>query len=308
MTTIAVTPRSFRSTPGRHQDLLERAGLEVRTPDLGRHLTEDEMVDLVSGCSGLIVGTDPVTDDVLTAGPLRAVVKYGSGMDNIDLAAADRRDVVVADTRGENARSVAELTIGLLFACARRVTLHDRRVREGSWQRETGIELAGRTLGVVGLGAVGEQVADLARCVGMEVVAHDPYVAQAEVPLVDLTELLDRCDALTLHAPLTDTTQGMIGRDEVDRMRPGAIIVNTARGGLVDADALAEALRRGRLAAAAFDSFVEEPPIDSPLVDLDTFISSPHAGAATVDAVERTGAAAVRELCRALDVDVPETS
>lgn len=307
MTTVAVTPRSFRSTPGRHQNLLERADLQVRTPDLGRHLTADEMVELVRGCRGLIVGTDPVTDDVLAAGPLRAVVKYGSGMDNIDLEAADRRDVVVADTRGENARSVAELTLGLLFACARRVALHDRRIRQGSWQRETGIELAGRTLGVVGLGAVGEQVADLARCVGMQVVAHDPYVDQAEVPLVGLTELLDRCDALSLHTPLTDTTQGMIGHDEIHRMRPGAIIVNTARGGLVDTAVLAGALRSGHLAAAAFDSFVEEPPTDSPLVDLDSFISSPHAGAATVDAVERTGTAAVRELCRALDVDMPET-
>lgn len=304
MTVVAVTPRSFRNTDGRHRRLLdEHPDVGVRYPDLDRHLDEDEMCELARGCTGLIVGTDPVTAPVLDAGPLMAVVKYGSGMDNIDLDAASDRGIPVRDTRGANARSVAELAIGLLLALARHIPLHDRRVREGSWARETGTELAGRRLGLIGCGTVGREVATLADALGMEVVAHDPYVDTADVAQVPLDELLRTCDAVSLHAPLTDETRGMIGTAELDRMRPSAFLVNTARGALVDEAALAACLDDGRLAGAAFDSFTDEPPLGSPLVGHDRFVSSPHAGASTEAAVVRTGVAAVEELLGLLEHD-----
>jgi phosphoglycerate dehydrogenase-like enzyme len=296
MSAVAVTARSFRQVPGEHQELLRATGLPVRFPEADRPLDERELVELVRGCWGLIVGVDPVTAAVLDAGPLQVVVRFGTGTDNIDLAAARSRGVKVSSTPGANARSVAELTIGLLLALARHLVVHDREVRSGSWSRHPGMELTGRRLGVVGYGAVGHEVAGIAAALGMKVVATDPAVRDADVPLVDLETLLTSSDAVTLHVPLTDDTRGMIGAAQLARMRPQALLVNTARGGLVDERALAQALAAGRLGGAAFDTFEREPPAASPLLALDNFIASPHAGAATVEAARRTGVAAVHEL------------
>jgi D-3-phosphoglycerate dehydrogenase / 2-oxoglutarate reductase len=296
MSAVAVTARSFRQVHGEHQELLRATGLPVRYAEADRPLGEDELVELVRGCWGLIVGVDPVSAAVLDAGPLQVVVRFGSGTDNVDLEAARRRGVRVAATPGANARSVAELAIGLLLALARHLVLHDREVRSGSWSRHTGIELAGRRLGVVGYGAVGRQVAGIARAIGMEVTATDPMVREADVPLVDLESLLAASDAVTLHAPLADDTRGMIGAAELGRMQRQALLINTSRGGLVDERALAEALAAGRIRGAAFDTFEREPPEGSRLLELDNFIASPHAGGATVEAVTRAGVAAVRVL------------
>jgi phosphoglycerate dehydrogenase-like enzyme len=296
LSAVAVSARSFRQVPGEHQELLRDSGLPVRFAEADRPLDEEELVELVRGCWGLIVGVDPVTAAVLDAGPLRVVVRFGSGTDNVDLEAAGRRGVRVAATPGANARSVAELTIGLLLALARHLVVHDRKIRSGSWSRHTGIELAGRRLGVVGYGAVGRQVAGIAGALGMEVVATDPAVRDAEVPLVDLETMLASSDAVTLHVPLADETRAMIGAAQLDRMRPQALLVNTSRGGLVDEQELAQALAAGRLGGAAFDTFEREPPEASPLLAQDNFIASPHAGAATREAARRTGVAAVREL------------
>jgi D-3-phosphoglycerate dehydrogenase / 2-oxoglutarate reductase len=300
VTSVAITPRSFRQTPGEHHDLLRESPHDVRFPEQDRPLDEAEVIELVRGCAGLIVGVDPVTARVLEAGPLRVVVKYGSGTDNIDLRAAERLGVKVSSTPGANALSVAELTIALLFALARRLVAHDRAVRGGSWSRRGAVELAGKRLGVVGYGAVGREVARLAASLGMEVVAHDPLVEGADVTLVGLDELLTSCDAVSLHVPLDDSTRGMIGAQALERMRGGAFLVNTARGGIVDEQALAEALSTGRLGGAALDAFADEPPSGSPLLGLENVVLSPHAGAATVEATLRTAVQAVRQLLRDL--------
>ena len=299
MTAVAVTPRSFRQTPGEHVDRL-RSEVDVRFPDLDRPLDEEEMVELITGCAGLIVGVDPVTKRVLEAGPLRAVVKYGSGMDNIDVPAAEALRVRVSSTPGANARSVAELAIALLLALARNVATHDRSVRERSWRRITGVELAGKRLGIIGYGAIGREVARIARGLEMDVVAHDPLLESADVPLVALAELYATSDAVSLHVPLTAATRGMVGAEELAAMKPTAFLLNTARGGLVDEQALAEALASGRPAGAALDGFDEEPLGDSPLRGLDNVVLSPHAGAATFDAVRRTATRAVDQLLRDL--------
>jgi D-3-phosphoglycerate dehydrogenase / 2-oxoglutarate reductase len=295
VTRVAVTPRSLRQTPGAHLDRLH-AEVDVRLPDLDRPLDEDEMVELVRDCAGLIVGVDPVTSRVLEAGPLRVVVKYGSGMDNIDVDAARALGVQVNSTPGTNARSVAELAIALLLTLARNVALHDRGVRAGSWRRATGMELAGKQLGIVGYGAIGRQVARIAQGLDMNVVAHDPFVEEADVPLVPLDELYAASDAVSLHLPLTDETRGLVGDRELAAMKSTAFLINTARGGLVDESALADALRSGRLAGAALDGFEMEPLGDSPLLQLDNVVLSPHAGASTYDAVLRTAAQAVDQL------------
>lgn len=303
MIEIAVTPRSFRATAGSHLRLMDEYGLAARFPDNDRPLNELEMTDFVRGCVGLIVGLDEVTEAVLDAGPLRAVVKFGAGTDNIDMAAARRRGVPVSTTAGANARSVAEMVVALVLALARRVVVHDHRVRRGRWERDTGVELAGKRLGIIGFGAVGREVARLGSALGMDVIAHDPFVEIKGVRAVALDHLLASSDVVSLHVPLTNATRGLIGTRELSSMRPGAFLVNTARGGLVDESALTSALAGGIIAGAAFDAFVDEPPVGSPLLELENFVASPHAGAATREAVERTGAAAVEELVRALGAE-----
>ena len=290
---VAVSPRSFRQVPGRHQSLLEEAGFEIRYPQVDRNLSEEEMINLVQGCEGLIVGIDPVSAPVLAAGPLRVVAKFGSGLDNIDLEAAAALNVKVSATPGANSQAVAELTIALLFALARHVVIHHRAAEAGIWERRMGVELKGRRLGIVGLGEIGYRVGRMASGIGMEVVSCDPHLEKAEFPLLSLDELISTSDVVSLHAPLTAETEGMIGPLELSSMKPGSLLINTARGGLVDEQALANALISGHLAGSACDDFVVRPGSDSPLWDCPGFLASPHAGAATVEAVERTGMAAV---------------
>ncbi|WP_169950454.1 phosphoglycerate dehydrogenase [Microbispora sp. H11081] len=300
MTTIAVTPRGFRQTAGRHQALLAEHGLTPRYPAVDRPLTGDELAELVTGCSAAIVGLDEVGPAVLATDTLRAVVRFGSGVDNVDLDAARRHGVLVARTPGANAVSVAELTIALIFAVARRVTSLDRSVRHGSWRRVPGFELAGRRLGIVGLGVVGREVASRAAALGLEVVAFDPVASEAQVPLVEFDELLTTSDIISIHCPLTDSTADMFGEAALRAMRPGSVLVNTARGGIVDEAALAAVLREGHLSGAALDCFAREPLSDSELIGLDNIILTPHCAGTTQEAVERAGVTAVQEVLRAL--------
>lgn len=300
MNEVAITPRSFRTTPGPHHDALTELHLTPRFPQLERPLTEAEMVAFVSGCRALIVGVDDVTADVLDAGPLRVVVKYGSGLDNIDEAALEERGLAFSTTVSANARSVAELALGLVFALARGIARHDRSIRDGRWKRVQGVELVGKRLGIVGYGAIGRELAGMAKSIGLIVATHDPYADTGEIEAVSLEELLAHSDVVSLHLPLTAETENLIGRRELALMRPGAFLVNTARGSLVDERALADALSEERIAGAAFDAFSEEPPETSPLIGLDNFISSPHAGAATTEAVVRAGILAAQETARLL--------
>jgi D-3-phosphoglycerate dehydrogenase len=295
MIEVAITPRSFRRTPGPHHELLEKRSLKARFPDRDEPLNAAALAVFVSGCPALIVGTDEVDAQVLDAGPLEVVVKYGTGMDNIDIESARVRGVRVESTAGANSRSVAELTLGLMLALARNIAGHDRGVRSGSWARQTGVELEGKRLGLVGFGSVGREVARIARALGMEIMVHDPYV-DAGTEHSSLREVLSTSDVVSLHLPLNDETRGVIGGDELSAMKAGAILVNTARGGLVDEEALAKALETGRLGGAAFDVFSTEPPGDSPLLHLENFIASPHAGAATYEAIRRASVEAVEKV------------
>lgn len=306
MTTVAVSPRSFRQVPGRHQELLARHGLQARYASADRHLTEDEMIELVRGCDALIVGIDPVSERVLDAAPLRVVAKYGSGLDNIDLDAAEGRGIMVAPTPGANSHAVAELTIAFLFALARRLVPHHMSAAAGTWERHVGVELAGKRLGLVGLGHVGSRVARMAEAFGMEVAAHDPLITSAEVPLLTLDELVSSSDAVSLHLPLTDATRHMVGATLIDRMSTGSFLINTARSGLTDLDAVIAALESGRLAGVAIDDFEVRPEIGSRLWRHPGFLASPHAGASTVEAVERTGIAAVQIVLEVLGIDSTE--
>lgn len=268
----------------------------------------ETLAGALEGAAALIVRSrTKVTADLLeSADRLRVVGRAGVGVDNIDIPAATRRGIAVLNAPAANTQSTAELAFALLLAAARRITEADASIRAGEWRRKElrGIQLSGKTLGVIGLGRIGAEVVWRARAFGMRVVAHDPFVSAERasdlgVELASLDELLPACHAITVHVPLSEENRGFIGRKELAAMRRGSILVNAARGGLVDEAALAEALGSGHLGAAGLDVFETEPlPADSPLRDAPQLVFSPHLGASTYEAqrqVSRQIAISVRD-------------
>jgi phosphoglycerate dehydrogenase-like enzyme len=257
-------------------DELRAAGLEPRlAPKLGGR-TPAELAGLLRGAAGAIASTDPFDAGVLRASPdLRVIARVGVGTDSIDLEAATERGVVVTVTPGANEATVAEHTLALMLALVRRVTEQDAAVRRGQWNR-TGEHLPrtliGSTVGLVGQGHIGRLVAERVRPFGARVLAADPAVPGA----LALPELLGAADIVSVHVPRTPATTGLIGAAELRAMRPGALLVNTARGGIVDEAALLAALQDGHLGGAALDVFAAEPPAGSPLLGLPNVIASAH--------------------------------
>ena len=247
----------------------------------------------LAGADGLVVrSSTQVTAELLAAAPdLKVVGRAGSGVDNIDLAAATARGIVVMNTPYGNSITTAEHTIAMLMALARQIPQADRSTQAGEWakSRFMGVELCQKVLGIVGCGNIGSIVARLAQGLRMRVIAYDPYLspehAQAlGVEMVSFDELLARADAVSLHTPLTDQTRHLIDAEAIGRMKPGARLLNCARGGLVDEAALKAALESGHLAGAAFDVFEIEPATDSPLFGMDSIVATPHLGAVTAEA------------------------
>ena len=257
-------------------------------------LTGEALAEALEEVDAVIVRSETrISAEVIPGGGrLRVIGRAGVGVDNIDVDAATARGVAVMNAPAGNTIAAAELTLALLLAAVRRVADADRSMREGRWDRGRfkGVELYGKTLGLVGAGRIGSTVAERARAFGMSVIAFDPYLtperAQAlGMEPVDLAALLERADVVTLHVPLTDSTRGLIGAQQLARMKKGAIIVNAARGGVVDEAALAAALESGHLGAAALDVFEEEPlPADHPLRSAPRLVLTPHLGASTAEA------------------------
>jgi D-3-phosphoglycerate dehydrogenase len=274
-------------------DLLREAGFEL---DERHGLSGAALQEALRAADGVIVrsGTRLTAELLQNPGRLRAIVRAGVGVDNIDVSAATRRGIVVMNTPGGNTVSTAEHTMALLLALARHVPAADASTRQGKWERAkfVGTQLAGKTLGVVGLGRVGREVARRAAGLDMKVIGFDPFLApdraaQLGIESVpDLEQLLPRCDFLTVHTPLTDETRDLIGERQIARMKPGVRILNCARGGIVNEEALASALRSGHVAGAALDVFVQEPPGDNPLLRLPNVLATPHLGASTIEAQE----------------------
>lgn len=308
---VLVTPRSFRRTPGRHWEKLSQAGFEVLESPSDRPLREEELLGLVKDVDAMIVGLDEVTRRVIEAAKsLRVIAKYGVGVDNIDLEAASEHGIFVTYTPGANAPAVAELTWGLILALARHIVFHHLQLKGGSLARRTGWELWGKTLGIIGLGSIGREVAKRAKAFEMRVLAYDPYLDQEHAreygaELCTLERVLSESDVVSLHCPLTPETEGLLGRKELGLMKEGALLINTARRGLVDKIALYKALKEGKLGGAAFDTFEEEVELKSPLLELENFLASPHAGAATYESILRMAELAASEVVRVLGGQAP---
>ena len=284
-----------------------RRELEARYPDAvynrtGRPLAGDDLIRFLRGHERAITGLETLDDALFAAVPeLRIVSKYGVGLDTIDLAAAKRRGVSVRWTPGVNRQAVAELTIAFMLVLGRSALTLARELRDGGWRQPGGRQLSSATVGIVGCGAIGQQVARIAAAFGARVLAHDirtydEFYREVRVTPVSLDVLLASSDIVTIHVPLDSSTRGLIGARHIARMKPSAFLVNTARGGIIDEAALKAALMEGRLAGAAFDVFEVEPPLDRELLRLPNFVGTPHIGGSTEEAVLAMGRAAITGL------------
>jgi D-3-phosphoglycerate dehydrogenase len=307
---VLCTARGFEGSP-EAIELLERAGCElVRTPYSDKRfdyeLTGDELVELLAEADGYIAGSALVTGDVLQRAPrLLAISRRGVGYERIDLDAARDRGITVTITTGANQHAVADHAFALLLAAARRIVDGNRSVREGRWEAFMGPELGGKTLGIIGLGRVGKGIARRAIGFGMRVVASDPvrddaFARKHDITYVALDELLSGSDIVSVNASLNPTTRGLLDRDALTKMKEGAILINTARGGIVDETALAEALRSGTLRAAGVDVFEHEPPVNSPLLAIPNLVLTAHSAASTYEAMTAANLMAARNVIDAL--------
>jgi D-3-phosphoglycerate dehydrogenase len=247
---------------------------------------------------------------------LKVVAKHGTGLDNVDVDAASARGIVVCNTPGANARSVAEHATALLFGVRRALRPADSHVRAGNWDRSAfvGRELTGDTLGLFGFGAIAREVADLAQGMGQSVCTYDPYVSDDDVParverVSDLRDLFERSDAVSVHAPLTPETRGAVSTDELRALGRDGVLVNTSRGPIVDETALLAALDEGRLGGAGLDTFAEEPPgADHPLYARDDVLLTPHVGGVTVEALARMSQRAAANVRTVYEGALPDST
>ena len=303
---VLLTTTSFQDTPGAHHALLERSGFDVvraRGP-----LSEAQMLDLIEqhgGFDALLNGDDRISARVIdAAGPrLRVIAKYGIGLDSIDVAHATEKRIPVLFTPGVNHTTVAEHAFGLMIGLAKEFWVHASAVKNGKWVRHTGHELMGKTLGVLGLGRIGQEVVKRARAFGMRCVAFDVYwpeafAAEYGVERVMTAEgVLPLADVVTLHMNLTDANRGFINARTLATMKRGSYLINTARGGLVVEDDVAEACRSGQLAGYGTDVVDEEPMRPGhPFLSIDSILVTPHIGSRTFESVERQALRAVTNL------------
>jgi D-3-phosphoglycerate dehydrogenase len=277
---------------------MRAAGLTV---DVRDDITPEELPTVLPAYEGMVVRSrTKVRQSLIDVCPdLKVIVRGGVGLDTIDHEYAKSKGITVMNTPMASSASVAELTIGYMFALARSLYKATSSMKAEKWDKKSfeGDEIGGKTLGLIGVGNIGKEVAKRANALGMTVLAYDPYVKEtAGVKMVALDEVLTKSDYISLHLPKTKESAGMIGADQFAKMKNGVRIVNCARGGIIDEAALYEALTSGKVAGAALDVFAEEPPTDWKLLKLDNVIGSPHIGAATKEAQGRVGAEVAEKL------------
>ncbi|NAZ36350.1 oxidoreductase [Rubellimicrobium sp. CFH 75288] len=303
---MLVTPRSLSA--GDHPALrpLREAGYRLVRPAPGRMPQRDELMRSLPGCVGWLCGIEPVDAGVIAAADaLRIISRNGTGIDNLPLAALAERGIVVRRAEAANARGVAELALLLILAGLRQMVECHEGVRQGQWPRPLGREIETATIGIVGLGAVGSRLADMVLALGASVLAHDPLappdrVRHPRLRRTSLEETVAAADAVTLHVPRPPAGEPLMTAAMVARMKPGAVLVNTARAGLVDEGAVLRSLQDGRLRAYAVDAFATEPPPLAPLLLHPRTILTPHLGGLTVESVGRAASVAVANLLEEL--------
>lgn len=299
---VLITPRSFGKADPKAFDMLKEAGIEIVKNETGAILTEEKMTELLADCDGIIIGVDPFSANVIKNAPkLKVVSKYGVGLDNIDLKACEERGIIVTKTVGANANAVADFAFTLLLAVARKVVSINNTCRNGAWDKPTTIDVYGKTLGLIGFGAIAKGVAKRASGFDMEVMAYDPfwdeeYAKKHGVKKASLEEIYKNADFISLHVPLTNETENLISAKELAMMKRSAVIINTARGGIINEDDLLAALVDNRIYGAGIDAFREEPPSNKKWFELENVVISPHTAASSFGATEQMGRMAAQNI------------
>lgn len=307
MKKILITPRSFGKHSSEPFDMLKNQGYEVVVNPYGRIMTEDEMIKGIEYVDGIIVGVDPLNSNVLrNAKNLKIISKYGVGTDNIDMEYARNNNIPVAITRGANSDAVADYAFALMLAVARKVLTIDKECRNLDWKKVTAIDMYGKTIGILGLGSIGKGVAKRAKGFDMKVLAYDTYkdyefARYNGIEFVELERIYKECDFISIHLPLMQETKNIIGKKEFDMMKNTAVLVNTARGGLIDECALYEALKNNTIWGAGIDVFEKEPPEKSEILKLDNIVIGSHCAASTYEAVDNMGKISAQNIINVLE-------
>jgi len=309
---LLVTPTSYGKNDPRLKTQLEEQVGEVIYNPTGKPLTSAELAQLLPGIDGYIAGLDGIdAQALLAADRLKVIARYGVGVDKVDLVAAREKGIVVTNTPGANSVSVAELALGLMLALARQIPEAADAVHQGKWPRYSGLSLEGKTIGIVGLGAIGKQLARRLAGFDCRILAHDPFADAAfardnHVELAELNKVVEEADFITLHLPLLPETRGMVNDTFLNRMKKGAFLINTSRGEVLDEEALLRALQSGHLKGAGLDAFAVEPPDPkNPLLALPQVIATPHLGAQTDGATSNMGWFAMRDCLAVLQNKEP---
>ena len=301
VTPVAVASRSFSRHPVLRAELLARYA-RVTFNDDGRSLRGDELIAFLRHHERAITALEPLDAALFEALPeLKVVSKYGVGLDMIDLGAMERRGVLLGWSRGVNRRSVAELVVAAAINLLHGAAIGTSEMKGGGWRQVPGRQLTGKTVGIIGCGHIGKEVARLMKAFACDVVVNDIVDVAPEVA-VSLDELLRVSDVVTIHTPLDASTRNLLSRERLATMKRGAVLINMARGGLVDEHAVKEALISGHVAGAAFDVFEPEPPSDAELLALPNFVPTPHIGGSSEEAILAMGRAAIDGLATARPV------
>lgn len=309
---ILVTPTSYGKTDPRLKTELEAQVGEVVYNPTGKPLTSVEIARLLPGIDGYIAGLDGIDANALkSADRLKVIARYGVGIDNVDLAVSREKGIVVTNTPGANSVSVAELALGLMLALARQIPEADEAVHQGKWPRYAGVSLEGKTVGILGLGAIGKQLARRltgfdCKILAFDPIADPPFAKVNHIVLAPLEEVIEQADFVSLHLPLLPETRGIANEAFLKRMKKGSFLINTSRGEVIDETALLEALQSGHLKGAGLDAFIVEPPDpENPLLALPQVIVTPHLGAQTDGATSNMGWLAMRDCLAVLKNEQP---
>ncbi len=310
---LLVTPTSYGKNDLRLKTELEALVGEVIYNPTGKPLASAEVERLLPGIDGYIAGLDGIDANALRAADrLKVISRYGVGIDNVDMDAARGRGIIVTNTPGANSVSVAELALGLILALARQIPEAVEAVHQGKWPRYAGISTEGKTIGILGLGAIGKQLTRRLAGFDCTILAFDPYADAAfardhHVELTSMEDVIRRSDFISLHLPLLPETRGLVDATFLGQMKPGSFLVNTSRGEVVDESALLEALQNGHLRGAGLDAFTQEPPDPhNPLLSLPQVIATPHLGAQTDGATSNMGWFAMRDCLAVLKSEEPK--